>query len=84
MDLFELNLSTFFVFLGGIITFLGYMRKRDKELIEQASEFDAIKKDIENIKQQSDKNEKRLEKKIDDISLKIDEMHDKIFHLLKK
>lgn len=84
MELFELNLSTFFVLLGGIITFLSYMRKRDKELIEQASEFEAIKKDIENIKQQSDKNEKRLEKKIDDISLKIDEMHDKIFHLLKK
>ena len=83
MELFELNLSTFFVLLG-VITFLSYMRKRDKELIEQASEFEAIKKDIENIKQQSDKNEKRLEKKIDDISLKIDEMHDKIFHLLKK
>ena len=52
MSEFGINLSTFFVLLGGVIAFLSYMRKRDKELMEQSAEFERIKKDNENIKEQ--------------------------------
>jgi len=85
----SINLGSFLVLLGTGISILTFLHKKSKQSEISGAEMEGVKKDIEylekkikEVKEAQDKNELKVERKLDGISNKIDELTEKLFNSL--